>query len=185
MLRSWQGTAGLTPRQYVCPHCGNRVATIQGYHATGKPAQIYICPFCYEPTYFGGQKQIPGTLFGDPVADLPVDVDALYAEARRSMASSAYTGAAMLCREVLMNVAVAEGASPGLSFGAYVDHLADEGFVPPKGRGWVDHIRQKGNEANHEIALVSQAEAEEIISFAGMLLKFMYELPAKKPPKGP
>jgi hypothetical protein len=34
----------------------------------------------------------------------------------------------------------------------YIEHLANNGFVPPKGRGWVDHIRKKGNEANHVVA---------------------------------
>jgi hypothetical protein len=46
----------------------------------------------------------------------------------------------------------------------------------------VDHIRKKGNEANHEIAIMSRTDAEELISFIEMLLKFMYEFPARIPP---
>jgi hypothetical protein len=63
----------------------------------------------------------------------------------------------------------------------YVKHLADSGYVPPNGKGWVDHIRKKGNEANHEIVLMTKADAEELIAFAEMLLKFIYEFPAKVP----
>jgi hypothetical protein len=48
------------------------------------------------------------------------------------------------------SLGVAEGAKEGLSFQAYVDHLSAKGYVPPNGKGWVDHIRKKGNEANHE-----------------------------------
>ena len=81
-----------------------------------------------------------------------------------------------------MNIAVAQGAKQGESFIAYVEYLANSGFVPPNGRGWVDHIRSKGNEANHEIRLMSQPEAEELISFLEMLLKFIYEFPSKVPP---
>ena len=80
-----------------------------------------------------------------------------------------------------MNIAVNEGADPGLSFFKYVDYLATQGYVPPNGRGWVDHIRRKGNEATHEIALMSRDDAEELITFVEMLLKFIYEFPARVP----
>ena len=81
-----------------------------------------------------------------------------------------------------MNIAVTQGAEAGLRFIEYVDFLGENGFIPPNGRGWVDHIRRKGNEATHEIALMSKADAEELIAFSEMLLKFIYEFPAKVPP---
>jgi len=34
-----------------------------------------------------------------------------------------------------------------------VEFPVSQGYVPPNGRGWVDHIRTKGNAANHEIRL--------------------------------
>ena len=54
-------------------------------------------------------------------------------------------------------------------------------YVPPNGQGWVDHIRKKGNEANHEIRLMSRRDAEELILLAEMLLKFVYEFPSRVP----
>jgi hypothetical protein len=78
-----------------------------------------------------------------------------------------------------MNVAVAQGAPENRNFMEYVEYLADNGYVPPNGRGWVDHIRRKGNEANHEIALMSRTDGEDLITFAEMLLKFIYEFPAR------
>jgi hypothetical protein len=98
-----------------------------------------------------------------------------------SVAVSSYTAAVLTCRKLLMNIAVAQGAGPGKTFVSYVEHLAASGYVPPNGRGWVDHIRTKGNEANHEIVLMSKAEAEELISFAEMLLKFIYEFSSRVP----
>jgi hypothetical protein len=80
-----------------------------------------------------------------------------------------------------MNIAVAQGATEGLKFIEYVNHLADKGYIPPNGRGWVDHIRKKGNEATHEIALMTQADAEELLAFTEMLLKFVYEFPSRVP----
>ncbi len=84
-----------------------------------------------------------------------------------------------------MNVAVGLGADPNKSFISYVEYLADKGYVPPNGKGWVDHIRKKGNEANHEIRLMTQPDAEELISFAEMLLKFIYEFPSRIPKGAP
>jgi hypothetical protein len=77
-----------------------------------------------------------------------------------------------------MHIAVAKGAQPGESFVSYVQFLADHNYVPPDARGWVDHIRTKGNEANHEISIMSRADAEELLSFIEMLLRIIYEFPA-------
>lgn len=180
---TWQGVANVTAHAYECPYCENQVASQKAFFAS-EGHRIFLCPMCQEPTYFKDSDQIPGSSFGDNVSDLPADVESLYNEARRCMAVSSYTGAAMLARNVLMNVAVAEEAEEGKSFAHYVDYLASKGYVPPKGKPWVDHIRTKGNEANHEILAITREDAEELILFTGMLLRFMYELPAKRPPQG-
>jgi hypothetical protein len=57
-------------------------------------------------------------------------------------------------------------------------------YVPPNGKQWVDHIRKKGNEATHEIALMSEADAKELLVFLEMLLRFIYELPNMIPKTG-
>ena len=72
-------------------------------------------------------------------------------------------------------------AEPEQSFMQYVEYLAANGYVPPNGRGWVDHIRKKGNEANHDIVLMTPADSRDLIGFAEMLLKFIYEFPARVP----
>lgn len=82
-----------------------------------------------------------------------------------------------------MNLAASQGAKEGKSFVDYIDFLAEKGYVPPNGRGWVDHIRTKGNAANHEIALMSQSDAEDLITFTEMLLKFVFEFPKRVPAK--
>jgi hypothetical protein len=55
--------------------------------------------------------------------------------------------------------------------------LGDNGFIPPNGKGWVDFIRQRGNEANHEIALMSEKDSFPLVLFTEMLLRFIYEMP--------
>lgn len=80
-----------------------------------------------------------------------------------------------------MNVAVQQGAKENLKFIEYVNYIADQGYVPPNGKHWVDHIRKKGNEATHEIAVMGEADARELIVFIEMLLRFIYEFPSMIP----
>lgn len=91
------------------------------------------------------------------------------------MKVSAYTAAVMCCRKLLMNIAVARGAKEGLQFWQYVNYLSEQGFVPPNGKEWVDQIRKKGNEATHVIALMKREDAEDLITFSEMLLRFVFE----------
>lgn len=74
-----------------------------------------------------------------------------------------------------MNIAVSQGATAGQTFAAYVDYLANNNYIPPNGRNWVDYIRQRGNEATHEIPQMTNDDAAKLITFIEMLLKFIYE----------
>jgi hypothetical protein len=182
----WVNAQTLNSKSFVCGFCGNLVASSLGYHNdTASGFTIFICSHCGKPTFFDNDRPLPGIAPGNAVAHLPVDVEALYTEARNCVAASCYTAAVLVCRKLLMNIAVAQGATAGETFVKYVEHLADKGYVPPNGKGWVDHIRQKGNEANHEIALMSKTDAEELVLFIEMLLKFMYEFPNKIPAPNP
>ena len=180
----WSQRTTLNPRSYQCGFCGKNVASNQGYQTdagAGYSAFIYICHFCNRPSFVFDNEQTPGALFGEDVAYLPGEVDALYREARQCMAVSSYTAAVLVCRKILMNVAVDLRAEQNKSFIQYVQYLADNNYVPPNARGWVDHIRKKGNEANHEILLMSKTDAEELIGLTEMLLKIIYEFPGRVP----
>ncbi len=147
---------------------------------------LYFCGHCGQPTYFNeSDVQYPGVKFGNPAHLQPVDIERLYDEPRGAMSSPANPPAVLACRKILMNVAVGLGATAGESFVSYVKFLADAGYVPPNGKHWVDHIRTKSNEANHEIALMSKDEAEKLITFVEMMLKFIYELPNVVPAPTP
>lgn len=165
---------------YTCAHCGNAVgAAWQWQRFDG--SSVAVCPVCDRATVLMGDQQFPGVKFGGQVGGLPTDVAALYAEARDCMGVSAHTATVLLCRKILMHVAVETGADAGLKFVEYVQCLWDEHYVPPNAKGWVDHIREKGNEANHEITLMSRAEAEQLMSFTEVLLQLVYELPQRVP----
>lgn len=182
---NWHQLNKMQPRDFVCGHCGKHVASKEGYSSTDPPPQprgnIYVCPGCARPTFFYRGTQIPGVTPGNEVEHLPPDVASLYLEARRAASIGATTASVLACRKLLMSIAVAQGAKPGESFVFYVEYLASAGYVPPNGRGWVDHIRSKGNEATHEIKLMVPGDAAELIAFAEMLLKFVFEFPARVP----
>ena len=183
-MRIWSNTTSLVPRQYDCGFCGLLVASDKGYCTGDLPKlTIHICPNCWQPTYFSRSEnlQVPAATPGNDVRSLPSDVNALYNEARKCVSVGANTASVLACRKLLMNIAVAQGAASGASFVSYVNYLSDKGFVPPNGRGWVDRIRNKGNEANHEIHLMTKDDAEELILFSEMLLKFIFEFPARVP----
>lgn len=91
----------------------------------------------------------------------------------------------LCCRKLLMHIAVGKGADEGRNFVEYVEYLSSKGYVPPDAKNWVDHIRTKGNEANHQIVIMSEEAARDLMAFAEMLLKLVYEFPAaskKYPP---
>jgi hypothetical protein len=180
----WRQLQEVEAANFQCGYCGHGVGPNRGYRATnpatGEGHVIYICTFCRRPTYVEPDgSQFPGVPYGADVEYLPDGVRRVYDEARRAMSVNAFTAAAMACRKVLMNVAVEEGADENQTFAAYVNWLADQGYVPTKGRPWVDRIREKGNEANHEIPDIDRTDAEDVLSFTEMLLKVNYEMPAR------
>ena len=83
-----------------------------------------------------------------------------------------------------MHIGVEKGADENKGFKYYVNYLADKHYVPPNGKDWVQHIVDKGNEANHEIVLMQKEDAETLITFLEMLLRLVYEFPEKAPKKG-
>jgi DNA-directed RNA polymerase subunit RPC12/RpoP len=181
-MAQWYNIQDVESKSYKCGFCGHGVASAKGYpDRSTNYKRIRICPHCENPTYFGNGIQIPEVAPGNEIAHLPESVNQLYKEARNCVSIQAYTSSGLSCRKLLMSIAVSQGADEGKSFFQYVEFLANSGYVPPNGRGWVDHIRKRGNEATHEIVVMNKEIAEELISFIEMLLKFIYEFPAKVP----
>lgn len=189
----WYQRTRLPPLSYQCGFCNNMVSSSSGYKAGtgqdgagGQVAAIYLCPHCGGPTFVDvAGRHVPDVPFGSLVKHTPENVTELYEEARRCTSAGAYTATVMLCRKMLMHLAVEKKAEVGKSFEYYVNYLADEGYVPPNGKYWVDHIRKKGNVANHEIVTMSRSDAADLIVFLDMLIKFMYEFPKTIPPSQP
>ncbi|MBI2355896.1 MAG: DUF4145 domain-containing protein [Candidatus Doudnabacteria bacterium] len=187
-LLKWRQVGNLNSFKYICGYCGNPVASnvgyVRGYHPDGSGSDmchIYICHHCFGPSYFDESwKQTPGPRPGEEVSGInDSGVQSLYNEARDSYSKNAFTATVLCCRKLLMHIAVSKGDSPGKQFIEYVEYLANKNYIPPDAKDWVDHIRTKGNEANHEIVIMSEEEAKDLLAFISMLLKLIYEFPNK------
>ena len=179
----WQNSEEIGHISFTCGYCGEKTGVTVGYTDPDGRGRIFLCGGCNRPTFIEYKGSIylqtPSPTLGNIVLHLPQEIDSLYLESRHCTQVEAYTACVLVCRKILMHVAVGKGAEPGQNFLDYVIYLTEKGYVPPDGKGWVDHIRKKGNEANHEIVIMSKEIALELLSFVEMLLKFVYELPAR------
>src|SRR5229473_6664519 len=120
--RSWFALQELKPESFVCGYCGLNVSSERGYkiivsgHQNSQHGGVFICPACQAPTYFppDEKRQIPGVAFGNHVAHVPSSLESLYEEARNCTANADYTASVLVCRKMLMNIAVQQGASENL-----------------------------------------------------------------------
>lgn len=165
---------------FNCGYCGNMSGPSNYYFLeSGDNAYIYICPTCNRPTFINKDRgeQSPGPKIGSNLEHQPSEVENLYNEARNCLSVNSCTATVLCCRKLLMNIAVNKGAEEGNSFASYIRYLSDNHYIAPGSEGWIDHIRKKGNEANHELPDMSQEDAKELLVFTEMLLRFVYEMP--------
>lgn len=185
---SWFQLQLLVSHSYKCPYCQQFVSSEHGYtftvtkkNDTGNKittnGDVCICPSCSSPTILIGSTQIPGIAEERSVSYLPDDINTIYEEARTCMSHNCFTSVAMLCRKIIMNVAVEKGAKEGDKFASYIDFLESEHYTPKDSKLWVDKIRTLGNGATHKIDIISQETAKTILKFTRVLLMIMYELP--------
>lgn len=119
-------------------------------------------------------KRPSRTIYG-----VPEDVEAAWSEARGAYTAAAYTASEIMCRKILMHVAVdVADSQPGKTFVQYVDDLDSSGYITRGLRPVIDQIRQRGNVANHELPASSQENAMQTLSIVEHLLHSIYELPS-------
>ena len=183
----WLKFNDLKENDFNCGYCGRHTSSKLGLPmllptVTSNQAKnfgVYICTYCNLPTFIAEDIQMPGVKYGSTVKNLSEILSKVYDEARDSFSVGAYTGVILLCRKLLMHIAVDLGAEANQSFIRYVNYLEEEGFITARSRGWVDFIRQTGNASTHEIEISSKEEAEKMIKFCEMILKTNFEYPAE------
>jgi len=126
-----------------------------------------------------GQKRrvvVPGPLFGRAIEGLPDEVRDAYAEARKCFQVQAFTAAVLLCRKLLMYVAVNKGDKPNKHFVEYIDYLVSKNYVSEPMKPWVTRIKDNGNEATHELPPSDEKMATDTLQFTATLLHLIYEI---------
>lgn len=168
---------------YTCGHCGTKVsgAVISSlYDATqGKPTlpKWLLCPNCGNGSVLAlDGKVYPAISFGPNIDGLPKEVLEAYTEARACMSVNAFVACELICRNILMYVAVEKGAKKGDKFENYINYLAEQGYVTPPMKKWVDLIRQHGNKSAHELETPDKSRAESTMMFTAELLRLIYEM---------
>lgn len=170
---------GSTPdswRPFTCGNC-NRDVSGAVVATSSSGIEWLQCPACSEGSVRLSSGTIfPATLAGPEIEGLPEDVAAAYNEARRAIGVGALTAGELVCRKILLHVAVDKGAPEGQTFVEYLDHLEAAGYVTPPMRPWVELIRTHGNESTHALPSPTQDRALGTLMFTAELLRLTYEM---------
>lgn len=179
----------------VCGHCGTHVsAAVVARDSNSKfQDQLWVqCTNCAKGSIvFGiqpllGDAEIrvyPGQRSQPNIEGLPTNIQEAYDEARDCISVNAFTGCELLCRKIIMYVAVeSAGAKEGKTFAEYLGNLEKSGYITPPMKNWVDHIRKRGNAATHELVVPTSDDANGTLEFTALLLRLIYET-AKKAAK--
>lgn len=170
-----------------CPSCGGTQALIV---ASAGLRRWLRCVTCLEGAVDNAGTISPYALPMRDVDNLPKNDALVWKEARTCLGAGAYMAAVMMCRKLLLHIAVEnglppesdKGRSPG--FKECVQHLESSGVITARMLKWVEPIKDVGNSANHEIKTVTKDEAEKVARFTEQLLVIAYELQAD-PTAGP
>jgi hypothetical protein len=196
----WKLYPDVKPQTFECGYCLKQVASsvafVLGYSRpragladefVSENKVVLICPSCQGPNYFDVDKQFPSPapLFGSDVDKLPIDVAAVYSEMRKCHAAGCFTAVVLLSRKLIMHIAVDAEAKERDNFAEYVNFLERKGLISPKTKKRADKIRELSNEANHQIVIREQEDAELCIDFLAMVLKNNYEYADDEAPETP
>lgn len=168
-----------------CPYCATRVRAesdtrIFDPESGSIKYHIHKCPECFMPIIIGLDGNIipqSQVLPFEDVRYLPVRIEKLYNECRKSYGNECFHATIMVARSLLMHVAVDKGATSNLKFIQYIDYLETEGYISKHNRNWVDKIRVMGNQYIHELDEATCEEANTVMIFIKQLLGNVYEMP--------
>src|SRR4030066_221950 len=110
MLNKPDGSTKEGWKAYKCGHCGHDVSgavVAWGSDENGYKAYWLQCPKCGDGSFIDRyDKLFPGAKFGPVIEGLPEDIKQAYQEARDCLAVNATTASELICRKILMHVAV-------------------------------------------------------------------------------
>jgi hypothetical protein len=147
------------------------------YSAGAGTVKWLLCPNCGDGSVQTQNGIVyPAVPFGPDIAGLPDNLAKAYQEARNCMSVNAFTACELVCRTILMNVAVEKGAKEKQSFVEYISYFQEKQLITPNMKGWVDLIREHGGKATHTLDKPDRKRAESTLMFTAELLRLIYEM---------
>jgi len=160
---------------YKCGHCGKE--TSGRVVAKYNNVMFLLCTSCaLGSIWIYPDRIIPGSKPGSKLEGLPPEIEEAYNEARNCLSIEAYVASELICRKILMHIAVDKGAEEGKSFEFYLDYLEEQKYITPPIKKWADIIRRRGNTSAHKIENPGKAKAENTLMFTMELLRIIYEM---------
>ncbi len=167
---------------YSCAHCDTKVTgkVVVATQGTNALIRWLLCPNCefgsVSSTNSDGESILPNICFGVNIDGLPKDIAAAYNEARSCYSINAFTSCELMCRKILMHVAVDKGCTEGKSFEEYIDYIELKKYITPIMKPWVDLIRKHGNSSTHKLISPDVKRSESTLMFTAELLRIVYEM---------
>ena len=163
---------------YVCAHCKRQVngLVVADYAPGSHDNKWLLCTHCGKGSVYTEGRVYPNSPFGPEIEGLPKLISQAYQQARDCISVYSYTACELICRKILMHVAVDKGAKENQSFAEYINQLESFGYVTPPMKVWVDLIRQHGNQATHILEEPVRERAESTLMFTAELLRLIYEM---------
>ncbi|PKB64111.1 MAG: hypothetical protein BZY80_03825 [SAR202 cluster bacterium Io17-Chloro-G2] len=112
--------------------------------------------------------------------DIPDEVALAFAEAVSALHAHYPRASAVMARRTLEAVTVEQGETTGV-LATRLRKLAESNLLEPTLADWATEVRLVGNIGGHfdPISDVSTEDAQQLISFTRVLLRYLYELPAE------
>lgn len=136
-----------------------------------------LCTSCADGSVLTKSGVVYPTSNQKPILQgLPSETEKAFEEAHGCFTIKAYTSCELICRKILMHVAVDKGANQGDTFENYINHLEIKGYVTPSMKPWVQLIRLNGNESTHELKSPDELRAKSTLTFTSELLRLVYDM---------
>ena len=161
----------------VCGNCDYGIAATV-LHSTADVFWL-LCPNCQD----GSVRTKSGAVYpvapaGGSVTNLPADVAQAWREARTAHAVAAYTAAEIMCRKILMHLAVdVANSKAGATFKDYIADLDKAGYISTALKPAVEKVRDRGNAANHDLPASTEADSLVTLKITEHMLRSIYEIP--------
>ena len=147
-----------------CPRCTGPLLVSEDILGSHGARDVYDEPYRLFPPR---TRQMLGV-------EVPESIRRAVYEAERCLKAKAPTAAAIMCRKAMEGICVDQGQRKG-SLAAKLKNLSDSGDLDPKLYEWADSLRDRGNNAAHDVeSEVSREDATDLLALAVAVAEYVY-----------